>query len=136
MIVGFKFDSIETIKDNEPKGNINIESTPVITGVEERKMKEMKNIIGLTFEFKVLYKPDYGYIRMVGEVLFRAKNSKNVLKAWEESKSLESDVAIPVLNFVLKKCLTHAVYLSELIGFPPPVQFPVIKEKSKEKYIG
>ena len=136
MIVGFRIDAVEAVKDREPAGNINVESSPTILNMEEKKMKEMKNVLGLEFEFKTLYKPDYGYIRISGEVLFKAKNAKDAMKKWEKSKAIDPEIAVPVLNFVFRKCLTQAIYLSDLLGLPPAIQFPVVKEQKKEKYIG
>ncbi len=135
-VVGFKLDSIKAEKSgNRP--SVNVTSGPQILSIEEKKdvIKGLKNVMAMKFRFETKYE-DIGTIEMEGEILYQSDNMRKILKEWEKSKSLDPDAAVEVLNFIFRKCLTHAVYLSEMLQLPPPIRFPVVtKEKPKENYI-
>ncbi|MEM0333057.1 MAG: hypothetical protein QXX30_01160 [Candidatus Aenigmatarchaeota archaeon] len=60
-----------------------------------------------------------------------------MVKEWEKNKKLPEEIDIEVKNFLLKKCLSFALTISEEIRMPTPIPFPVIvKKKEENSYIG
>ncbi len=135
MIVGFNINSIKarTNTDNVNR-EISVNSAPVILDVERRDVDELKDILAIKFTFKVEYTPDAGEIKIEGDVLYKAENSKDILKKWKDTKSLPSDTAVEVLNGIFRGCLIKAVSLSGDLRLPPPVRFPIVaKDPALEK---
>ncbi|MEM5875209.1 MAG: hypothetical protein QXW01_00765 [Candidatus Aenigmatarchaeota archaeon] len=138
MILGYTFTEIVG-KRAEISSKVDINSTIDILEVKENEIDigERKKVIEIAFEFKVEYKPSDGKIVLKGNVLYYAKNSKDVVKEWEKNKKLPEEIDIEVKNFLLKKCLSFALTISEEIRMPTPIPFPVIvKKKEENSYIG
>ena len=69
--------------------------------------------------------------------MYSSNNNKEIVKNWEKHKRLPEDVDIKVKNFLLRKCLTFSIIISEEIRMPSPLPFPVIVKRQEEKsYIG
>ena len=57
------------------------------------------------------------------------KTSVQLWKEWKKNKKLPVNVDIEIKNFLIRKCLTLSVPLSESLQLPPPVIFPIIRKK-------
>jgi hypothetical protein len=140
-VIGCSIKSIVAERKTTAAENMNINSTPRITTVEEKELdllgKQPSLLIG--FEFESSYNPDVAKIKFIGELIYATKNSKEILKTWKKDGRLSEDADREIKNFLFKKCLTLGVNLSEELELPPPVVFPVILPQRKEeqpKYIG
>ncbi|MEM5815248.1 MAG: hypothetical protein QXD89_02045 [Candidatus Aenigmatarchaeota archaeon] len=139
MILGYTIKKIEAIKD-EISGKVDISSTVKIENVEEKEIEigEKRKVLEVSFSFEITYKPSNGKIYLEGSLLFHKGINKEILKTWEKNKKLPEEVDIEIKNFLLKKCLTLALLISEELRMPSPLPFPmIIKKKNEAKnYIG
>ena len=131
--LGISFKSIQAYvnRSAKPIGNISVNSTPIIKDIEESKAGPagIKNIITVQFEFKTIYEPNIGNISLSGELLYQTDKIKDILKEWKKNKRLPSEVAVPILNAIFRRCLSKIISLSEDLQLPPPIRFPVVKQK-------
>ncbi|MBI5060891.1 MAG: hypothetical protein HZB67_01110 [Candidatus Aenigmarchaeota archaeon] len=131
-IVGFNMNSIKAdVTDRVVKGDLDIGSIPTITGVEKKSVLEI-DVLAISFKFETKYEPGIAIISMEGELLYKTDDTKKVLKKWKDDKQLPDDAAVEVLNIIFRRCLTKAVELSEDVGLPPPLSFPLVRTKEKE----
>jgi len=137
LIIAYRITSITAERRDVQTRRIDVNSTPKIVSVEKRKKD-----LGIGFEFLTIYNPNMGQVRIIGELLYREKNLKEVLNYWEKNGKLPEKTDIEVKNFLFRKCLTLGVTLSEQLNLPPPVMFPMLAEKKelreedKTTYIG
>ena len=143
LIIGFFINSIHAEKKRLPRGRIDISSTPKITGVMKKKVNtpKFKEALSITFEFITRYEPNVGVITIVGELLYVGKNMEQALKMWKSESKLPQDIDIEVKNFLLRRCFTVGLFISETMQLPPPFMFPQIRPKKevdedKMRYIG
>jgi len=142
MIVGFSIKTINAERKDMPKGRIDINSTPKIISVSDAKVDfiSKQKPLSVEFEFTTKYEPEVGEIRILGNVFYVGKNMKDTLKVWKKDKILSKEVDIEVKNFLFRKCLSIGMNLSENMQLPPPLIFPRVMPKQKEKedltYIG
>lgn len=142
-VLGHSITSMKAERKTLVAKKIDINSTPKITGVKEKKLDVAgltgnKNpVLGIDFEFNTDYSPGIGSIKVAGEVVYAVENNKKVLDEWKKNKKLPRDVDIDVKNFLLKKCLVLGVNIAQEMQLPPPLVIPVIRPKKDEpNYIG
>lgn len=139
-IVGFNFEKISAEKKDAIKGKIDIKNNVSIDNVDEKKISfgsDKQKVLSFTFEFTSKYDPEVALIRLVGDVLYmeEAKKAKDIIDGWRKDKRLPKDIVPSILNAILNKCHIQALFLSEQINLPPPVQLPKLQfqQKSEEK---
>ena len=49
---------------------------------------------------------------------------------------MDDPMALEVLNDIFRRCLVKGVDLSNELGLPPPIRFPIVKPKEQDEYIG
>ena len=139
-VIGCSIKSIIAERKKLIEDRIDINSAPKIISVEEKEIElvDKQPTFSIGFEFESSYNPDIGKIKFIGELLYATKNWKDMIKAWKKDGKLAEDVDREIKNFLFKKCLTLGINLSEELGLPPPVVFPVIPPRKEEqpKYIG
>ena len=140
-IIGISFRSIEADIDIEKKhkGDININSVPTIQKIEKHELglANLKEALAIDFKFETKYEPKIGNIAIEGRVLYQTNKIKECLEKWKKEKKLDEKLLIEILNAIFRKCLVKAVDLSNELGLPPPIRFPVVKPGKEQKdYIG
>ncbi len=143
-IMGYNILSMDANRSQKgpAAAKIDVSSTVKISSVDEKviNIPEKMETLNVRFEFTTDYKPDLASIKLVGEVVFIDKNSKNILKIWNKTKKLPEDTDLEIKNFLFRKCLTLGMLLSQELQLPPPLVFPVFtKQNTSEdetKYIG
>ncbi|MBI2075646.1 MAG: hypothetical protein HYT72_00170 [Candidatus Aenigmarchaeota archaeon] len=134
-IIGFNLNSVHAAinEKNVTADKIDINSTPRIENIERAELNfgGIKEVLSVDFSFEIKYEPSVGEIKMGGTVLYQTENAKDVLAKWKKDKQVEGAVAMDVLNAVFRKCLTKALDLSLELRLPPPIQFPVVKQKEE-----
>lgn len=140
-IIGITFRSVsaDIDIDKKYKGDININSVPTIQKIEKQQLglANLKEALAIEFKFETKYEPKVGSITIEGRVLYQTNKIEEVLGKWKKEKKLEESMIIEVLNAIFRKCLVRAVDLSNELGLPPPIRFPIVKPGKEQKdYIG
>jgi len=141
-IIGYSFKSINAERKEVKKGSftrININSTPKIVSVREKNVPFMqnKNSLVIDFNFTTTYEPKVAEFSISGEVIYSTNDTKKAMKIWNKDKTLPEEIDNEIKNFLLRKCITLGINLSESLQLPPPLSFPVIGVKeNKTSYIG
>jgi len=144
LIIGINLDSITAKKHDMPKGNIRIDNKTKLTGIEEITIPMTKEkATKINFTFETTYKTDkktIGEIQICGNVIFRGQREK-IQEMWTKEKKLPEDIALNVMNNILRKSITRVIDLSEQLMLPPPINLPLIRPKKEQKeqnieYIG
>lgn len=134
-IIGLNLNSVHAFvnEKNATKDKIDINSTPKIVNIERAELNfgGIKEVLSVDFNFEVKYEPDVGEIKMDGTILYQADNAKDILAKWKKDKHLDGKLATEVLNSVFRKCLTKALDISLELRLPPPIQFPLVKQKEE-----
>lgn len=129
-IVGFNINSVNGKNNEKPAaGEISINSTPKILGVDKKDLGVVKDAVGIRFSFDISYEPKVGEIGFGGEVLYQTADAKKILKKWKDEKKLDDDIAVEVLNSIFRRCLARATLMSEELRLPPPLKFPIVQPK-------
>jgi len=132
-VIGMEIKSIEGKREDSIGKNLRIDNGPKINKIKTKKIDSLgKEALDIDFEYQCNYKnPDkkkpIGSIVIKGSTLFLTENTKEVMKKWKKDKKLSQDVALPVLNNIIRRCLTKAINLSEELKLPPPIRFPIAK---------
>ena len=141
MIIGINLDSIEAKKIENLSGNIRIDNNTSIKNVSQVKVPvTTEKVSKIDFEFRTQYthsKKVVGYITFTGSVLYKG-NIENIHTSWKDERKLPDDVAMVVMNNILRKCISRAIDISEQIMLPPPINLPSVKPKKTQniEYIG
>ncbi|MBI4010163.1 MAG: hypothetical protein HY361_03170 [Candidatus Aenigmarchaeota archaeon] len=134
-VIGCSIKSIVAERKKSIADIMDINSVTRVISVEEKEIeiasKQSTLLVG--FEFDTEYRPEIATIKYIGEVIYATKNEKGILKSWKEDKKLPKDADIEIKNFLLKKCLTLGINISEELQLPPPIVFPAIVPKSEER---
>ncbi|MFH1433158.1 MAG: hypothetical protein ABIG84_08150 [archaeon] len=144
MIVGINLDFIMAKKYNQPKGNIRIDNKTKITDVKQIDVPYFKEkATKIEFMFQTTYnaeKEPIGEIQIGGNVIYRGQKEK-LHETWLNEKKLPEDIALHIMNNILRKSITRVIDLSEQLMLPPPINLPLIHPKKEKKeqnieYIG
>ncbi len=139
-IAGLRFISIEAKKESNFMGKMKINSTPKITSIKEAKAPLFKNdALSFSFEFLTKYEPEVAKIKIEGELLFLTEKKDEILNLWEKERKIPQDVSIQVINHIFNVCLTKIITIATDLQLPPPIPFPRVGPKPKQKevnYIG
>lgn len=140
-IIGINFRSVKADIDidKKHKGDININSIPTIQKIEKHTvgLANLKEALAIDFKFETKYEPKIGSIIIEGRVLYQTNKLKESLEKWKKDKKMDEAMIVEVLNAIFRKCLVKAVDLSNELGLPPPLRFPVVKPGKEQKdYIG
>src|SRR3989344_3159997 len=139
QIIGFNFKKILAERSiNFQRGpiNTNIE----FTNVDKEKVDIFKDNEALkaSFIFSVVYsdsekKEDlkHGEVSFDGDIIFSASKdeTKEIIKSWKK-KQIPEDIRIPIINFILRKCSTKALFLEDELNLPVHIPFPRIQKNA------
>ena len=141
-IIGFTFSEIQAKQQKPPKGSIRINNNIKIVNLEKTSLNfdEKKIALKVDFKYTVDYQPEIGFIKFGGEILLLedSKLADNLVKQWDEKKSLPPDFSEAIMSHLMQKCSVEAILLSKDVGLPSPIPLPkfkkprVVKKKKEE----
>ncbi|OYT43442.1 MAG: hypothetical protein B6U88_01055 [Candidatus Aenigmarchaeota archaeon ex4484_56] len=133
-IIGYRIEKIEAKSGNKIEGEIKIASSlPKIEKIEEKKLNiggVETNILGIKFSYNVNYEPIKGKIGISGELLYTTEDTKEITENWKKDKKLDKKIALPILNYILKKCVMQSIKIAEDLQLPPPIKLPEFTVKN------
>lgn len=120
-----------THEDIKVETNINISD---IKKTEVRGFEIKEDLINVKFSYIVRYAPDFAELVFEGNILFSMdqKESKEILKEWENKKILNS-FKLALFNIILKKSNLKALQLEEDLNLPLHIPFPSINKIDKKE---
>jgi hypothetical protein len=134
-VIGFNFSSI-TAKRNKPaKGQVKINRKCTPTSVEEVSMGGGQKALRYNFEFSVTYEPGIAEIAFEGKLveLVKEEEHKNVLETWEKNQKIPPQSFERVMNELLDRCHTEALFMAKELSIPAPFKLPGVKVKKKDE---
>ena len=136
-IVGYYMDKILAKKTGLPKGRVDIKSGSKIVSIEKTKtgIKKKEDSLAITYEFKTMYEPGIGEIKMRGRLIYVGDDVDKGLKMWNDKKEIPGSIEVEVKNFLFRKCLGAGITISENMNLPPPVFFPMVSKRPTKKEI-
>ena len=141
--IGFNFTKISAERF-PTAGNIAPSMKIEFTNVEKENLSLLKEneAIKVSFNFLISYEPPQkkdeekskkktksseklAEISFCGSIVFSCSDeeSKEFQKSWK-NKQVPKQYAVPIYNFLLRKCSTKALSLEEDLNLPPHVQLP------------
>jgi len=130
MIVSITINSMRAERDEKLLGKVNVKSNPRVRDVKKGKIESIgKDALEIDFGYTATYsgeKKDVAKIEIEGKMFFLTDEIDKIVKDWKKKKTLPEEVLIPVMNSILRKSLSRAVWLAEELQLPPPIRFPVI----------
>ncbi|EHK02448.1 hypothetical protein HRED_01466 [Candidatus Haloredivivus sp. G17] len=131
MIVGFNIDSMDSAKDENAKGNLQINYSPKITDVEDVKVNAFdEKVAKIEFDFTVSYEASgtqAAHISMSGNVLWKG-HLDEIMESWEEDDQLPEEMNAPLMNELYRRLLSESVGVANTLGLLPPIPTPKVEQ--------
>ena len=134
-IIGFNFSKLLAQQKKPAKGNLKIGTNVKIDSLERSNLvfDNDRGAVKVTFTYKVNYDPDIGTIELQGDIMFMQEKKvvDQLLKEWEEKKTVPKKVSSSLVNSIMQKCTIQAMIMTKDIGLPPPMPMPKVKSSGK-----
>ena len=133
-IVGFNLLKMSVERKEAIEGEIKVNSNADISDIKKEKVELVKGkeTLRISFEFSIVYEPDFAKIEFEGFVLLVEDKNKadSILKEWKKKK-IDNAIKEQVFNLILRKCNIKAFSLEEDLNLP--THFPLPRLKSEQK---
>jgi len=131
-IVGFNLLKMSVERKEAIEGEIKVNSKADISDIKKEKVELVKGkeTLRMSFEFSIIYEPDFAKIEFEGFVLLVEEKNKAdiILKEWKKKK-IDNAIKEQVFNLILRKCNIKAFSLEEDLNLP--THFPLPRLKSE-----
>ena len=123
-LIGSKITKINAERKPEFSGKLEIETSIKINSL--KKLKETKNTLKLSYNFKINYK-ELGNILIEGDLFLSgdSKNINNLLKI-QKDKKYNTPEYITITNLIIQKASIKAFELEEELGLPIHIKLPTL----------
>jgi len=140
MIIGISIESIDAKKIAPHQGKIRIDHNATIKNLSEISVPlfPKEKMSKIDFEFRTVYFPDgndkkeIAKIVIGGHVIYKEMPAK-AKTYWKKNKKLPEEIALPIINHVLRKGILKSVEISESLLLPPPINLPTLTSKQPAK---
>lgn len=137
-VIGISIEKVNAERKEVAMTGFRIDNKTNLTEVSKMPLEGLgREGLRIRYEFKSGYTDttgkELGSIHFEGFVFYMDEKQNEILKNWEEKKSLPEGVNIEVINMILRKCLTRALSLSEDLQLPPPFGLPFATKDTKKK---
>ena len=133
-IVGFNLLKMSVERKEAIEGEIKVNSNADISDIKKEKVELVKGkeTLRISFEFSIVYEPDFAKIEFEGFVLLvEDKNKADSLNKDWKKKKIDTAIKEQVFNLILRKCNIKAFSLEEDLNLP--THFPLPRLKSEQK---
>lgn len=132
-ILNLRIKKMEGDVGEQVAGELKVSSSlPKIKDITEREIGiggSKTKVLVMGFDYKVKYEPIKAKINIEGELLFTDSNQKDILNKWKKDKKIDEKYAMPVLNFIIKKCAIQSIKIADELQLPAPVRLPELVKK-------
>jgi len=137
MIIGLNFTKvlIEKNSNKEKQKVTKIGTKTDILSIEEEKIEiPDKKAFRTNFTFSISYDPNLAKILIEGSLLYLDNPDKisEIVASWKK-KSLDQEIRMELLNYILSKCNLKALSLEDDFNLPPHFPLPKFQPKTGSK---
>ncbi|MBI4017389.1 MAG: hypothetical protein HY366_00395 [Candidatus Aenigmarchaeota archaeon] len=139
-VVGMGIHKIEAWREQEMADNMGVGQAPTIKEVRAKKIDVLNKegveiLFEYVFEYKVdLKKKNLAAISFEGNVVFlpdKDEEVNNAIETWKKEKKVPVKIFVPVVNNIIRKCVSRAITLADDLNLPTPISFPVVTTESE-----
>lgn len=134
-VLSFRFKKLEGEIGKQAAGEVKITSSlPKVKNVEEREINvgnSKQKVLAVDFEYSVGYEPTKAKISAEGELLYTHEKQKEILKKWKKDQKLDEEIALPLMNYIFKRCSIAAIKIADELQLLPPVKLPEFVKKGQ-----
>ena len=119
------FKNLEARRFGRQKTNVNINNNSTLVDVSGEG-----EMLHASFVFTSTYEPNFGVIRIEGDVEMRdsEETTERALKEWAdtEGKNLPKDIAEKMHNVIISNCMVESSILARDVRMPVPIPTPQV----------
>jgi len=135
-IFGFNLNKILIEKEEGKKlEKVEVSTRIKVTSIkkEDVEIAKGKDVLKLSFDFGLDYKPDLAVIEFKGHVLILEEpaEAKKILEEWKKEK-MNDNLKIAVYNIIWEKCNVKALELEEDFNLPHHIPLGRVSLDKKE----
>lgn len=135
-IIGFNLNKISAESLSNDFKELKINTNIKIEDIESAKsdiFKKDEEAINIKFNYLLDYAPSIAKLAFSGSIvmLVNEKESKNILKQWE-NKKIPDAIKLPLFNIILRKTNIKALELEDELNLPLHIALPSLKPQKKE----
>lgn len=135
-LVGFNLNKISAESLSNDFNGLKIENNIKIEDIDSAKadiFKKDEEALSIRFSYSLDYNPNIAKLVFSGSIvlLVDQKESKNILKQWEDKK-IPDNLKLPLFNIILRKTNIKALELEDELNLPLHIALPSLKAKKKE----
>jgi len=135
-LIGFNLRKISAEQFSIDFNELKIETNIKIEEIKSTKVdifKKDEEALSIVFNYNLNYNPDVAKLAFSGSVviLVDQKESKNILKQWEDKK-ISDNIKLPLFNIILRKTNIKALELEDELNLPLHITLPSLKAQKKE----
>jgi hypothetical protein len=135
-IIGFNLNKISAESLSNDFKELKINTNIKIEDIESAKsdiFKKDEEAINIKFNYLLDYTPSIAKLAFSGSIvmLVNEKESKNILKQWE-NKKIPDAIKLPLFNIILRKTNIKALELEDELNLPLHIALPSLKPQKKE----
>ena len=127
-VLSFRFKKLQGNIGKPATGEVKITSSlPKIKNIEEREINvgnSKQKVLAVEFEYSVNYEPTKAKINAEGELLYTHEKQKAILNKWKKEEKLDEEIALPLMNYIFKRCSIAAIKIADDLQLLPPVKLP------------
>jgi len=136
-LIGFNINKVSAEKFSSNFKELKIENNITIEDIQATKsdlFKKDEEALQVKFVYNLDYSPDLARISFAGSVILLVdqKDSKNILKLWEDKK-VSDGLKLSLFNTILRKTSIKALELEDELNLPLHISFPYLRPKQENK---
>ncbi len=136
-VLSFRFKKLQGDIGEPTSGEVKITSSlPKVKKVEEREINvgnSKQKVLAVDFEYSVGYEPTKAKISAEGELLYTHERQKDILNKWKKKEKLDEEVALPLMNYIFKRCSIAAIKIADDLQLLPPVKLPEFVKRDQKQ---
>ena len=136
-IIGINFDKISVEKRKPVQAPLNIGVNVKVLDMEKEEMSfstKDTSVLRINFAFQLKYEPKIADLTLAGHLHFMEdkKAIEDLMNRWKKEKKMDPNISKLLLNAVLVKCHTKALYMAQEVNLPPHIRMPILENKGKQ----
>jgi len=136
-VISVNFSKISAERGEAPSGKISINNNITLKDIEKIDLPAgvgKQEGLKFKFELKANYEPKFAEILILGDVIYldAAAKIKQAVDGWKKNKNIPKEIFEQVMNAALNKANIQALFISQSVNLPSPVQLPKLQVKKDQ----